>query len=48
MHDQDNPPIGEAVLAALKDAGLSAVLLLAPAALLGAWPWPAGLAFVAV
>jgi protein-S-isoprenylcysteine O-methyltransferase Ste14 len=40
-------PIGEAVLAALRDAGLCAVLLLGPAALLGAWPWPAGLAFVA-
>lgn len=41
-------PLGKAVLAALRDAGLCAVLLLAPAALLGAWPWPAGLAFLAV
>ena len=46
MREQANPPIGEAVRAALQDAGLSAVLLLAPAALLGAWRWPAGLAFV--
>jgi protein-S-isoprenylcysteine O-methyltransferase Ste14 len=43
-----SPPIAQAVLAALRDAGLCAVLLLAPAALLGAWVWPAGLAFVAV
>ena len=38
---------GQALQAALRDVGLSALLLLVPAALLGAWPWPAGLAFVA-
>ena len=42
-----SPPIGEAVQAALRDAALSAVLLLAPAAALGTWLWPAGLVFVA-
>jgi protein-S-isoprenylcysteine O-methyltransferase Ste14 len=48
MSDQPAPsaPIGQAMRAVLRDVGLSAVLLLAPAALLDAWPWPAGLAFL--
>ena len=33
--------------AAFRNAGLSAILLLAPAAALGSWRWPAGVAFVA-
>lgn len=41
-------PIGAAVTAALRGAAISAVLLLGPAALLGAGAWPAGLAYVAV
>lgn len=40
-------PIREAILAALRGAALSAVLLLGPAALLGVWVWPAGVVFVA-
>lgn len=42
------PSIAAAVAATLRNVGLSAVLLLAPAALLGSWVWPAGLVFVAV
>jgi protein-S-isoprenylcysteine O-methyltransferase Ste14 len=43
----DGSPIAAAMRATLRGAGLSAVLLLGPAALLGAWVWQAGLAFVA-
>ena len=41
------PPIKEALVGACRSAALPAVLLLAPAAALGTWIWPAGLAFVA-
>jgi protein-S-isoprenylcysteine O-methyltransferase Ste14 len=44
---QDAAPIGDALAAALRNVALSAVLLLAPAAALGTWVWPAGLAYVA-
>jgi protein-S-isoprenylcysteine O-methyltransferase Ste14 len=47
MAETAGPPIAEALIATLRGAALSAVLLLAPAALLGAWVWPAGIAFVA-
>lgn len=47
MDEPASPSIAEAMRAALRDVGLQAVLLLAPAALLGTWVWPAGLAFVA-
>lgn len=40
-------PVGQALRAVARDVAVSALLLLGPAALLGAWPWPAGLAFVA-
>jgi protein-S-isoprenylcysteine O-methyltransferase Ste14 len=40
-------PIAEAVLAALRNTAVSALLLLAPAAALGVVAWPAGLALVA-
>ncbi len=43
----ERAPIGQAVRASLRDAAVSTVLLLGPAALLGALVWPAGLAFVA-
>jgi len=46
--DVARAPIAKAAQAALRDAGLSALLLLGPAALLGTWVWPAGLAFVGV
>ncbi|HEX3406133.1 MAG TPA: isoprenylcysteine carboxylmethyltransferase family protein [Caulobacteraceae bacterium] len=42
-----SPPIWEAAEAALRNAAVCAILLLAPAALLGIWVWPAGVAFVA-
>ena len=42
----DRAPIGQALQAVARDVALSALLLLAPAALLGARPWPAGLAFI--
>ena len=45
------PELRAAIVAAagasLRDAGGAAALLLAPAALLGRWPWPPALAFVA-
>lgn len=40
------PPVGEALGAALRNTAVGAVLLLAPAAALGTWVWPAGIAFV--
>jgi protein-S-isoprenylcysteine O-methyltransferase Ste14 len=40
------PPVGEALRAALRNTAVGAVLLLAPAAALGTWIWPAGIAFV--
>jgi protein-S-isoprenylcysteine O-methyltransferase Ste14 len=48
MAEPDAAPIGDAAFAALKGAAISAVLVLGPAAVLGVWVWPSGLAFVAI
>jgi len=46
MPSSAKAPIGATVGATLRSAALSGVLLLGPAALLGAWRWPAGWAYV--
>lgn len=48
MAEHAKAPVAEAVLAALRNTAVSALLLLVPAAALGLLIWPAGLALVAV